>query len=186
MYFYRCMKFSEFGFNDDVFEVIYYMGFEEVIFIQQQVILVILDNKDLLVCVQIGIGKIVVFLFFILYKLVGKEDFLINMFILVLMCELVVQIEQEIQGFFYFVFVGLVVVYGGGDGVCWDEQKLVLKDGMDIIVVMFGKLFFYLMQGYVDFFWFEYLVLDEVDKMFDMGFVEDIDCIIFYMNKMNC
>lgn len=179
------MKFSEFGLNDQVLEAIHHMGFENATPIQEQAIPAILDNKDLLACAQTGTGKTAAFLLPILHKLSDREVTGINTLILVPTRELAVQIEQEIQGLSYFVSVGSATVYGGGDGARWDEQKSALKEGMDIIVATPGKLLSHLMQGYVDFSRLEHLVLDEADKMLDMGFAEDIDRIISYTNKTN-
>jgi superfamily II DNA/RNA helicase len=97
--------------------------------------------------------------------------------------ELAVQIEQEIQGLSYFVSVGSKAIYGGGSGKDWDEQKEALKEGMDIIVATPGKLMSHLAQGYVDFSKVKHLVLDEADKMLDMGFSDDIMQIISYLPK---
>jgi superfamily II DNA/RNA helicase len=96
---------------------------------------------------------------------------------------LAVQIEQEIQGLSYFVSVGSIAIYGGGDGQKWEEQKASLVEGTDIIVATPGKLLSHMMQGYVDFSQLEHLVLDEADKMLDMGFAEDIERIISYLPK---
>ena len=177
------MKFNELGLNDSVLEAIYHMGFETATPIQEQAIPHILKNTDLLACAQTGTGKTAAFVLPILHKLTGKEDSSINTLILVPTRELAVQIEQEIQGLAYFVSVGSIAVYGGGDGQKWEEQKASLVEGVDIIVATPGKLLSHMMQGYVDFSQLEHLVLDEADKMLDMGFSDDIERIISYMPK---
>lgn len=177
------MKFNELGLNENVLEAIYHMGFENATPIQEQAIPHILKNTDLLACAQTGTGKTAAFILPILHKLTGKEDSSINTLILVPTRELAVQIEQEIQGLSYFVSVGSMAIYGGGDGQKWEVQKSALVEGLDIIVATPGKLLSHLMQGYVDFSQLEHLVLDEADKMLDMGFSDDIERIISYLPK---
>jgi superfamily II DNA/RNA helicase len=177
------MKFNELDLNDNVLEAIFHMGFENATPIQEQAIPHILKNTDLLACAQTGTGKTAAFILPILHKLTGKEDTSINTLILVPTRELAVQIEQEIQGLSYFVSVGSIAIYGGGDGQKWEEQKASLVEGTDIIVATPGKLLSHMMQGYVDFSQLEHLVLDEADKMLDMGFAEDIERIISYLPK---
>ncbi|AEA42381.1 DEAD/DEAH box helicase [Fluviicola taffensis] len=177
------MKFNELGLNDLVLEAIHHMGFENATPVQQLSIPEILANNDLLACAQTGTGKTAAFILPILNKLTGKEDTSINTLILVPTRELAVQIEQEIQGLSYFVSVGSMAVYGGGDGTRWEEQKSALVEGTDIIVATPGKLLSHIMQGYVDFSQLEHLVLDEADKMLDMGFSDDIERIISHLPK---
>lgn len=177
------MNFKELGLNDQVLEALDHMGFEQPTPIQQQAIPEILQDCDLLACAQTGTGKTAAFILPILHKLTGKEDSSINTLILVPTRELAVQIEQEIQGLSYFVSVGSAAVYGGGGGDRWDEQKSALVEGTDIIVATPGKLLSHMMQGYVDFSSLEHLVLDEADKMLDMGFQDDIERIIRYLPK---
>lgn len=177
------MKFRELGLNESILEAIDHMGFEEATPVQEQAIPHILNNSDLLACAQTGTGKTAAFILPILHKITGKEDTSINTLILVPTRELAVQIEQEIQGLSYFVSVGSMAIYGGGDGQKWEEQKAALIEGMDIIVATPGKLLSHMMQGYVDFSQLEHLVLDEADKMLDMGFAEDIERIISHTPK---
>ena len=177
------MKFNELGLNDSVLEAITHMGFENATPIQEKAIPEILLNKDLLACAQTGTGKTAAFILPILHKLTGKEDTSINTLILVPTRELAIQIEQEIQGLSYFVSVGSMAIYGGGDGAKWEEQKAALVEGMDIIVATPGKLLSHLNQGYVDFSKIEHFILDEADKMLDMGFSEDIERILSFIPK---
>ncbi|MNJ86606.1 ATP-dependent RNA helicase RhlE [compost metagenome] len=177
------MKFNELGLNDLVLEAIHHMGFENATPIQQFSIPEILSNSDLLACAQTGTGKTAAFTLPILHKLTGKEDASINTLILVPTRELAIQIEQEIQGLSYFVSVGSTAIYGGGDGARWEEQKSALIEGTDIIVATPGKLLSHIMQGYVDFSQLEHLILDEADKMLDMGFSDDIERIISHLPK---
>ena len=177
------MKFTELNLNESLLEAIDHMGFENATPIQEFAIPKILANKDIIACAQTGTGKTAAFILPILNKLVGKEDLTINTLIIVPTRELAVQIEQEIQGLSYFVSVGSQAVYGGGDGKDWDIQKDALKNGTDIIVATPGKLISHLAMGYVNFKHVKHLVLDEADKMLDMGFLDDLEKIISYLPK---
>lgn len=177
------MTFKELQLNEQLLEAVDHMGFINATPIQELAIPKILANKDLIACAQTGTGKTAAFILPILHKLTGKEDTSINTLIIVPTRELAIQIDQEIQGLSYFVSVGSMAVYGGGDGKSWDEQKAALKEGTDIIVATPGKLLSHINQGYVNFSKLKHLVLDEADKMLDMGFSLDIDTIIKRLPK---
>ncbi len=177
------MKFTEIGLNDQLLEAINYMGFEHATPIQEQAIPVILRGQDIIGCAQTGTGKTAAFVLPILNKLVGKEDTSINTLIIVPTRELAVQIEQQIQGLSYFISVGSKAIYGGGDGKDWNIQKEALEQGTDIIVATPGKLLSHLKMGYVDFSKVQHLVMDEADRMLDMGFSDDLNQIISYLPK---
>jgi superfamily II DNA/RNA helicase len=177
------MKFTELNLNESLLEAISHMGFKNATPIQEFAIPKILDNKDIIACAQTGTGKTAAFILPILNKLVGKEDTTIDTLIVVPTRELAVQIEQEIQGLSYFVSVGSQAIYGGGDGKDWDIQKDALKNGTDIIVATPGKLLSHLSMGYVNFKHVKHLILDEADKMLDMGFLDDLEKIISYLPK---
>jgi superfamily II DNA/RNA helicase len=179
------MKFTELNLNENLLEAISHMGFENATPIQEFAIPKILDNKDIIACAQTGTGKTAAFILPILNKLVGKEDLNIDTLIIVPTRELAVQIEQEIQGLSYFVSVGSQAIYGGGDGKDWDIQKDALKNGTDIIVATPGKLISHLAMGYVNFKHVKHLILDEADKMLDMGFLDDLEKIISYLPKQH-
>jgi superfamily II DNA/RNA helicase len=177
------MTFKELGLNEQVLEALDYMGFEKATPIQEGAIPFIVEGKDLIACAQTGTGKTAAFVLPILHKLTGKKDTSINTLIVVPTRELAIQIEQEIQGLSYFVSVGSIAIYGGGSGTDWEIQKKALKEGTDIIVATPGKLLSLLQMGYADFSKFEHLVLDEADKMLDMGFTDDLEKIISYLPK---
>ena len=177
------MKFTELNLNESLLEAISHMGFENATPIQEFAIPKILENKDIIACAQTGTGKTAAFILPILNKLVGKEDSTIDTLIIVPTRELAVQIEQEIQGLSYFVSIGSQAIYGGGDGKDWDIQKDALKNGTDIIVATPGQLISHLAMGYVNFKHVKHLVLDEADKMLDMGFLDDLEKIISYLPK---
>jgi superfamily II DNA/RNA helicase len=172
------MRFSELGLTDAILEAIDHMGFEKATPIQEMAIPYILDGRDLIACAQTGTGKTAAFILPILHKISGKEDTSINTLIIVPTRELAMQIEQEIQGLSYFLSVSSLALYGGGSGRAWDEQRAQLKEGIDILVATPGKLISHISQGYVDFSRLKHLVLDEADKMLDMGFSDDILRII--------
>jgi superfamily II DNA/RNA helicase len=177
------MKFTELQLNDSILEAIDHMGFVEATPIQEFAIPKILDGKDLIACAQTGTGKTAAFILPILNKLSGREETSVNTLIIVPTRELAVQIDQEIQGLSYFVSVGSMAIYGGGSGKEWDVQKDALTEGQDIIVATPGKLLSHLQQGYVDFSQVQHLILDEADKMLDMGFSDDLIKIISFLPK---
>ena len=177
------MKFTELNLDDNLLEAISYMGFETATPIQEKAIPIILDNKDLIACAQTGTGKTGAFILPVLNKLVGKQDTTIDTLIIVPTRELAVQIEQQIQGLSYFVSVGSKAIYGGGDGKDWNEQKEALTKGTDIIVSTPGKLISHLKLGYVKFNNVKHLILDEADRMLDMGFIDDLKTIISHLPK---
>ena len=177
------MKFDSFGLNDQLLEAISYMGFENATPIQEKAIPLILKNKDLIACAQTGTGKTAAFILPILNKLANRSKSSVNTLVIVPTRELAIQIEQQIQGLSYFVSVGSKAVYGGGDGKDWDQQKTALTKGTDIIVATPGKLISHLNLGYVNFDDVEHLILDEADRMLDMGFYEDIRKIISHLPK---
>lgn len=175
------MKFTELNLNEQLLEAISCMGFETATPIQQQAIPLILENKDILACAQTGTGKTGAFVLPILNKLIGKNDNHIDTLIIVPTRELAIQIDQQIQGLSYFLSVGSQAVYGGGDGKDWEAQKDSLKNGTDIIVATPGKLLSHLKMGYVNFKTIKHLILDEADRMLDMGFIDDLQKIISYL-----
>jgi superfamily II DNA/RNA helicase len=175
------MTFKELNLNENMLEALSYMNFETATPIQEKAIPIILKNKDLIACAQTGTGKTAAFVLPILNKLTGKEDTSVDTLIIVPTRELAVQIEQQIQGLAYFVSVGSKAIYGGGGGKEWAEEKEALTTGTDIIVATPGKLLSHLKLGYVKFDSVKHLVLDEADRMLDMGFVDDLKSIIKHL-----
>lgn len=177
------MKFTELNLQPELLEAISYMGFETATPVQEQAIPIILNNDDLIACAQTGTGKTGAFVLPILNKMVGKEDNTINTLIIVPTRELAIQIEQQIQGLSYFISVGSMAIYGGGDGKDWSIQKEALSKGVDVVVATPGKLISHLKLGYVNFKHVKHLVLDEADRMLDMGFIDDLKTIISHLPK---
>ena len=175
------MNFAELRLDEQLLEAISYMGFEEATPIQEKVIPIILENKDLIACAQTGTGKTGAYVLPILNKLIGKSERNPDTLIIVPTRELAIQIEQQVQGFSYFASIGSIAVYGGSDGRDWELQKEALKNGTDIVIATPGKLLSYLKLGGVNFKGIKHLVLDESDRMLDMGFIDDIQAIISYL-----
>jgi ATP-dependent RNA helicase RhlE len=176
------MTFDEFGLNEHLMEALSYMGFSEATPIQEQSIPLILEGRDLIASAQTGTGKTAAFLLPILHKLTDKHDQL-NTLIIVPTRELAIQIDQQIEGFSYFTHVTSLPVYGGGEGQDWETQKKALTKGAEVIVATPGKLISHLNLGYVKFDHLQHLILDEADRMLDMGFHDDIQKIIKYLPK---
>ena len=176
------MTFDDFNLNEHLMEALSYMGFKDATPIQEQAIPIILEGKDLIASAQTGTGKTAAFLLPILHKLTDKHDQL-NTLIIVPTRELAIQIDQQIEGFSYFTHVTSLPVYGGGEGQDWETQKKALTRGAEVIVATPGKLISHLNLGYVKFDHLQHLILDEADRMLDMGFHDDIQKIINYLPK---
>jgi len=157
------------------------MGFDQPTPIQQMAIPVILEGKDLIACAQTGTGKTAAFVLPILNKISKSGSSTLNTLILAPTRELAIQIDQQIQGFSYFLGVSSVPIYGGGDGVIWEQQKKALETGAEIVVATPGRLIALLAGGKMDLSTLEHLVLDEADRMMDMGFSDDILKIVNYL-----
>jgi superfamily II DNA/RNA helicase len=176
------MTFEELGLNDEILEAIDYMGFEKATEIQEKAIPLILKNKDLLGCAQTGTGKTAAFILPVLHQMAHEKHSGITTLIIVPTRELAKQIDQQIQGFSYFIPVTSITIYGGGSSD-WEKQKKAIKEGVDIIVATPGKFITHLTMGYVDLKTIKFLILDEADRMLDMGFVDDIMKIIGFLPK---
>jgi len=177
------MIFDELDLNKELLESIGYMGFRETTPIQEQAIPVILSGNDLIACAQTGTGKTAAFLLPVMNSIMAKRPGQTHTLILVPTRELAIQIDQQIQGLAYSLNITSIAVYGGGDGLGWDQEKAALSMGADIIVATPGRLISHLKQGYVKFGGIEVLVLDEADRMLDIGFYDDIIHIISFLPK---
>lgn len=177
------MVFEDFKLTPELLDAIYYMGYREATPVQEKAIPVILEGNDLIACAQTGTGKTAAFLLPILNFISAKESKHTHTLILVPTRELAIQIDQQVQGLGYTLNINSIAVYGGGDGSDWDQERTALSKGADIIVATPGRLISHLNQGYVKFNQIEVLVLDEADRMLDIGFYEDIMRIISYIPK---
>jgi superfamily II DNA/RNA helicase len=176
--------FDDLNLNPELQEAIGYMGFRETTPIQEKSIPVILSGRDLIACAQTGTGKTAAFLLPIMNYISEKRPVHTHTLVLVPTRELAIQIDQQIQGLAYTLNITSLAVYGGGDGTGWDQEKVALSKGADIIVATPGRLISHLNQGYVKFDKIEVLVLDEADRMLDVGFYDDIMRIISYLPKI--
>ncbi len=171
-------KFTDFGLNETLLEALSYMNFEEATEIQEKAIPTILGGKDLIGCAQTGTGKTAAFVLPTLNQVAEEQSDGVQVLILCPTRELAVQIEQQIQGIAYFTNASCYAVYGGGDGVSWEGEADALKGGADIIVATPGRLLTHIARGYVKFDTVKHLILDEADRMLDIGFYDDIIKII--------
>ncbi len=174
----KISTFRDFQLDKSILESLDAMGFNEPTPIQEKGIPIILQNKDLIGCAQTGTGKTAAFLLPITQNILKDKDNgkggKINTLIIVPTRELAVQIDQQLQGLSYFTGISSLAVYGGGDGMSWDQQRNAFERGADIIVATPGRLIAHLQMGYLDFSELKHLVLDEADRMLDMGFYGDI------------
>ena len=178
------MKFEEFGFDPRLLDGITAIGYKETTPIQEQAIPVILQGKDLIGSAQTGTGKTAAFLLPLINNIItSPHDDHIKAMVIVPTRELAVQIDQQMEGFSYFTPVSSIAVYGGTDGASFGIEKQSLVEGTDVVICTPGRMIAHLNQGYVDLSQLKFLVLDEADRMLDMGFYDDIMQIISYMPK---
>ena len=177
------MKFKDFGFTADVMDGLDAMRFVTATPVQAQTIPVIRKGVDLIACAQTGTGKTAAYLLPVLDRLVNGDHKGTTTVILVPTRELALQIDQQIEGFSYFLSVTSLAVFGGNDKDLWDQQKRALTQGADIIVATPGRMIQHLNMGYVDFSAVKHFILDEADRMLDMGFHEDIMQIESFLPK---
>ncbi|MGN6478154.1 MAG: DEAD/DEAH box helicase, partial [Flavipsychrobacter sp.] len=179
------MKFTEFGLGEGLMEGIESMGYDEATPVQEQVIPKILDGHDIIAAAQTGTGKTAAFLVPLIQNILWNttDDHQVNAMVIVPTRELATQIVQVIEGLSYYTSISCIAVYGGGDGALFNAEKKALSKGADIVVCTPGRLISHLNMGYVNIGKLKYLVLDEADRMLDMGFYEDIMKIIDKMPK---
>jgi ATP-dependent RNA helicase RhlE len=179
------LKFKDFAFDSRLLEGIEATGYETATPIQEQVIPQILAGKDLIAAAQTGTGKTAAFLLPVINLLLTshQEEHHINALIIVPTRELAIQISQNMEGLSYFTGISSIAVYGGGDGITFSTEKKALSHGADVVICTPGRMIAHLQMGYVKLDGLKYLILDEADRMLDMGFNEDIMKIISYLPK---
>lgn len=175
------MTFNDFNFDPQLMEGLSSMGYTKPTPIQEQSIPIILEHHDLIACAQTGTGKTASYLLPILQHITQTEKRHNNTLILAPTRELAQQIDQQVEGLSYFAGISSIAVYGGGDGFIYEQQRTSLKEGVDIIIATPGRLIAQLASGAVKLSHVQHLVLDEADRMLDMGFYEDILRIISYL-----
>lgn len=179
------MKFRELSLDNRLIEGIEAIGFEEATPVQEQAIPEILSGKDIIASAQTGTGKTAAFLLPVIHQIISSEhnDSDIKALVIVPTRELAVQIDQQMEGLSYFTSVSSLAVYGGGDGSTFTREKQALSEGADVIIGTPGRLIAHLNMGYVKVDKLKHLILDEADRMLDMGFHDDLMKIISYLPK---
>jgi ATP-dependent RNA helicase RhlE len=177
------LTFHDFNFDSRLVDGLDSMGIRTPTPIQSKAIPVIMKQKDLIACAQTGTGKTAAYLLPILNRIIHTEKRHLNTLIIAPTRELAQQIDQQIEGFGYYLGISSISVYGGGDGATWDQQRKALEEGADIIIATPGRLIALLATGKIVLDHLEHLVLDEADRMLDMGFYDDIVKIINYLPK---
>ena len=175
------MKFNNFNLNEQLLDSISYMGFDDTTPIQEQAIPEILKGNDLIACAQTGTGKTAAYVLPVINYLLESDLSGTNVLIIVPTRELAIQLGQQIQGIGYMANIDAAVVYGGGSGGDWEQEQQALKEGSRIIVATPGKLISHLKMGYVKFNNLTHLILDEADRMLDIGFKDDLLKIVSYV-----
>lgn len=177
------MKFTDFGFDDRLMEGIDAAGYSDATPVQEQVIPHILSGKDIIASAQTGTGKTAAFLLPLIHKIISNNHNRdsITSLVIVPTRELAIQISQHLEGFSYFAGISSIAVYGGGDGNAFIQEKKALSSGADIVVCTPGKMMSHIKMGYVKLHDLKYLVLDEADRMLDMGFYDDIMFVIKHL-----
>lgn len=170
------MRFDEFDLGYDVLDALDAMHFEECTPIQEKAIGPVLDGKDMIACAQTGTGKTAAYLLPIISLINdgGYPEDAINCVVMVPTHELAQQIDRQMEGFSYFVPVTSLAIHGGNDGKEFSRQQRGLKMGADIVIATPGRLLAHMKMGYVDLSKVSFFVLDEADRMLDMGFSDDI------------
>ena len=179
------MRFDEVNLDENVLQGIEAMNFQEMTPVQEQTIPVILEGKDIIGCAQTGTGKTAAYTLPLLSRLVaeGNPDNHIRAVIMVPTRELAQQIDMQFEGFSYFLPISTTVVYGGGDGAGWDQQKKGLLMGADVVIATPGRLLSHIANSGIDLSQVSYFILDEADRMLDMGFVADIKRLLPLLPK---
>lgn len=175
------MDFKDFNFNPDLYEGLSAMGFRNATPIQEQAIPLILADKDLIACAQTGTGKTGAYLLPVMNKISLQENRHNNTLILAPTRELAQQIDLQVEALSYFTNIGSLTVYGGGDGIAYEQQKRSMREGVDIIIATPGRLISHLSSGLLKLDQLQHLILDEADRMLDMGFYDDIMKIISFL-----
>lgn len=177
------MTFNDFNFEPGLMEGLLSMNFNKPTPIQEQAIPIILSNSDIIACAQTGTGKTAAYLLPIINKICKEPCDSVNTLIIAPTRELAIQIDEALQGFAYFAPVSCIAIYGGNDGFSFEQEKKALTQGANVIVATPGRLIAHLNMGYVKIDKLQHLILDEADRMLDMGFSFDISKIISFLPK---
>jgi len=170
------MQFKELPLCNSVLDGLDAMNFVEATPVQEQTIPIILAKRDVIACAQTGTGKTAAFILPLLHNLQTEAhaENKVNAIIMAPTRELAQQIDQQMEGFSYFTSFSSVAVYGGNDANAWDTQRKGLQNGADVVIATPGRLLSHLNLYDIDFSGVQYFILDEADRMLDMGFFDDI------------
>lgn len=177
------VKFKDFGFEPEIMEGLDAMGFEEPTEVQAQAIPMLMQGDDVIACAQTGTGKTAAFLLPILNNIQKSNSSQLKALVIAPTRELAMQIDQQLEGFSYFTGATSIAVYGGGSGAGYDQERKALIAGADIIIATPGRLISHINMKYVDFSKLEHFILDEADRMLDMGFADDLTKIAEQLPK---
>ena len=172
----RNMDFYDLDLNDLVLDALDDMNFTDTTPIQEHAIPPILAGRDIVGVAQTGTGMTAAYLLPVLSKLQdgGYPHDAINCIVMAPTRELAQQIDKALQGFSYYLDVSNLAVYGGNDGIRYEQEKRAMQEGADIIIATPGRLISHLSLGNVDLSKVSFFILDEADRMLDMGFIDDI------------
>ena len=179
------MKFEDLDLSYDILDALDAMHFAECTPIQEQAIPVVLDGRDLIATAQTGTGKTAAYLLPII-DMITYGDYpqdSVNCVVMAPTRELAQQIDRQMEGFAYYMPVSSMAIYGGNDGKTFSQQQRGLKEGADVVIATPGRLLAHLSMGYVDLSKVAFFILDEADRMLDMGFYDDIIKIASYLPK---
>ncbi len=169
------MQFEDLELTDDVLDALYDMHFDECTPIQEKAIPAALTGRDVIAVAQTGTGKTAAFLLPVINELGKREPSdQIKCVVMTPTRELALQIDGQMQGFSYFLPISSLPIYGGTDGAGYARQQHGLKMGAEVVIATPGRLLAHISMGYVDLSGVEFFILDEADRMLDMGFYDDI------------
>lgn len=177
------MRFDEFDFNYDVLDALDAMRFSECTPIQEQAIPLALEGRDLIAVAQTGTGKTAAYLLPVLNRLADGEfpEDAVNCIVMSPTRELAMQIDRQLEGFGYFLRISSLAIYGGTDGATFARQQKSLMTGADVVIATPGRLIAHLQLGKIDLSKVSFFILDEADRMLDMGFYEDIMQVVKHL-----
>lgn len=175
------MTFQDLNFNEHLAEGLDAMGFKTPTPIQAMAIPVVLAGKDLIACAQTGTGKTGAYLLPVLNQIGEHHKNFTSTLILAPTRELAQQIDQQVEGLAYFTGISSVAVFGGGDGIVYEQQRRAIQNNVDIVIATPGRLIAHLTSGVLKLDKVKHLILDEADRMLDMGFQDDIMRIIRHL-----
>lgn len=179
------MYFDELALSDEVLDALWDMHFDECTPVQEQTIPVILGRRDVISCAQTGTGKTAAYILPLLTNLAfdDHDPDKLNAIIMAPTRELAQQIDQQMEGFGFYVPFSSVAIYGGKDNGAWGNQVSGLQKGADVVIATPGRLLAQMNIYDVDFSGVKYFILDEADRMLDMGFYDDIMTIVRKLPK---